>query len=175
MAGADKNHLHIPFKHLNDEKLVVQEFENYKTIERWANSPVLPGSTTFVKHAFCTTALIYTTSYVQVPGCLVTFTTQFPNSICNVWCVFDHQVTSVGCGTLIGTMRVDGTLPGGEAILAEVAGRGTVATMTSVILAAVGEHTVDLAARKSLVGGGAQTLEFHTKMIVMVLQPVVDA
>lgn len=47
MANADKGHLHIPFKQLNEQRLLQQEFENYKAIERWANGYSVPSLQTF--------------------------------------------------------------------------------------------------------------------------------
>ena len=115
-----------------------------------------------VIEARCSSTLGLTTSYADVAGTSLTFTTRSANAAIQVTAVFDFELTA-GAGAALGRPLLDGaTLSSATAVLIEAANRGTVAQVYAATIAAKGNHTLKLQASKTGAGGTGQAFTPHT-------------
>lgn len=112
--------------------------------------------------ARCSSTLGLTTSYQDIAGTSLTFTTVSANAAIQVTTIFDFELTA-GAGAALGRPLLDGgTLGTQTAVLLEAANRGTVAQVYTTLIAAPGNHTLKLQASKTGGGGTGQAFSLHT-------------
>lgn len=112
-----------------------------------------------------------TTTYADIPGATVTFTTTAPNARYVVWGVFDCRVSVVSSGTrMLGRIVTDGVAEAGFAIHQMVAlDADTDTTMASGTLANAGSHTIKLQGALSA-ASGTGVFQVFTQVMVLVME-----
>lgn len=110
-----------------------------------------------------------TTSFVDIPGVTVTFTTLNPNAMAMVTATFDNQCTVAAAGALtLGQLVVDGASPAKQLIgSAAVVNRECITQSWVVTLPATGAHTIKMQGRKS--AGTVIIQAIHTGITVNVV------
>jgi hypothetical protein len=117
---------------------------------------------------------VSTTTYADIVGATVTFTTTAANARFKAEAIFDASVGTVsGTNLMVGRLVVDGTPDsGGLAVYAmDVQDRATVAQQWTGTLAAAGSHTLKLQGACTASGSGSGTfLQSDTKLIVTITE-----
>lgn len=112
--------------------------------------------------ARATSTLALTTSYADIAGTSLTFTTVSADALMQLTTIFDFELTALS-GAGLGRPLLDGgTLGTQTAVLLEAANRATVAQVYTATIAAAGSHTLKLQASKTGAGGTSNALTPHT-------------
>lgn len=112
--------------------------------------------------ARCSSSLTLTTSYQDVAGTSLTFTTVSAGAQVQLTIICDFELTA-GAGAALGRPLLDGATMGTQtAVLLEAANRGTVAQVYPATIAAAGSHTLKLQASKTGGGGTGSAFSLHT-------------
>lgn len=118
---------------------------------------------------------VATSTYADIPGATVTFTTQAFGAQYTAWGVFDASVTTTSASILmLGHLQVDGVTDTGVAVHGmAVANRDTVAMMWQGTLGAAGSHTLSLqGALSGALASGGTFLQQDTKLTVTITEVV---
>ncbi|MFJ9887186.1 hypothetical protein ACIQRW_15130 [Streptomyces sp. NPDC091287] len=121
------------------------------------------------------TAVLATTTIVDVPGATVTLTTTTPNAIYRVTGIFDVLPGATSASVLVfGFLNVNGTTDTGVAIQGLTSSmRATVSQTWRGTLAAAGSHTLKLQASLSgALGSGATIRPQNSKISIEILEVV---
>lgn len=115
-----------------------------------------------VLSARASATLALTTSYQDIAGTSLTFTTVSADALLQVTTVFDFELTALA-GAGLGRPLLDGATLGTQtAVLLEAANRATVAQVYTATIAAEGSHTLKLQASKTGSAGTSNALTPHT-------------
>lgn len=95
-----------------------------------------------------------TTSYVDIPGATITFTTVVANAVVIINAHFDLRVTTANTGYCYGAVVIDGTRHSDQSVQVKqsVEDRGGDMLRIKTTLAAAGSHTIKLQAKKDNLG-----------------------
>ena len=95
-----------------------------------------------------------TTSYVDIPGATITFTTVVANAVVIINAKFDLRITTNNTGYCYGAVSIDGTRHIDQSVQVKqsVEDRGGDMLRIKTTLAAAGSHTIKLQAKKDNLG-----------------------
>ncbi|MDX2679300.1 hypothetical protein [Streptomyces soliscabiei] len=126
--------------------------------------------------AAATSALpVATTTYADIPGCSITFTTAVAGATYKAWGTFDCNVTTTsGSILMVGHLLVDGVVDTGIAVYGmDTLDRATIAMTWKGTLAAAGSHTLKLqGALTSALASGGSFLQSDTKLMLTITEVV---